>query len=154
MNSLDINRILARLESTRRFYLGCFASDQIPTNVSHHPSCMVVNIDASTGQGTHWVSIFSDHPSRVEYYDPLGLWPSPSAHIMDYLCKFSHIRFNTKPLQSALSRSCGRHAIFFLHHRCSGMSMEAIVRFFVSARRKPDSVVNEFAQKHIFGKQL
>ncbi|KAL3088912.1 hypothetical protein niasHT_028688 [Heterodera trifolii] len=79
-------------------------SDQIPAGaIVKFPHCIVVNLDPSTSHGSHWVGIHCASPLHLEYYDSLGLWPPPSAHIVDHLSRYKQIQYNSLPLQSANS---------------------------------------------------
>ncbi|KAL3119365.1 hypothetical protein niasHT_006562 [Heterodera trifolii] len=76
-------------------------SDQIPTGaIVKFPHCMVVNLDPSTSHGSHWVCIYCASPLHLEYYDSLGMWPPPSAHIVDHLSRYKQIQYSSIPLQS------------------------------------------------------
>ncbi|KAL3093266.1 hypothetical protein niasHS_005161 [Heterodera schachtii] len=78
--------------------------DQIPAvAIAKFPHCMVVNLDPSTSHGSHWVCIYCASPLHLEYYDSLGMWPPPSAHIVDHLSHYKQIQYNSLPLQSANS---------------------------------------------------
>ncbi|KAL3079413.1 hypothetical protein niasHS_013059 [Heterodera schachtii] len=78
--------------------------DQIPAvAIAKFPHCMVVNLDPSTSHGSHWVCIYCASPLHLEYYDSLGMWPPPSAHIVDHLSHYKQIQYNSFPLQSANS---------------------------------------------------
>lgn len=151
MNTLEIDKVLSRNSVTSETYRGCFPSDQLPPqDQKKFPYCMVVNVDPSVLDGSHWVAIYCLSPRHVEYYDSLGDWPPLSDHISRYLSTFSHVRYNSIPLQSSYARSCGRHAIFFLYNRCEGKSFEQIVNFLRYGKTKPDGVVNHFVREKIF----
>lgn len=152
MNTLEINKILSRNSVTTAIYLGCFPSDQLPQGgTQKYPYCMVVNVDPSDLNGSHWVAIYCHSPHNVEYYDSLGDWPPLSDHISRYLSTFSRVRYNSMPLQSSYARSCGRHVIFFLYNRCAGKSFEQIVHFLrYGTKATPDRVVNHFVRERIF----
>ncbi|KAL3108903.1 hypothetical protein niasHT_011453 [Heterodera trifolii] len=73
----------------------------------------VVNLDPSTSHGSHWVCIYCPSPLHLEYYDSLGMWPPPSAHIVDHLSRYKQIQYSCLPLQypnsmdwSAFSSEC------------------------------------------------
>lgn len=155
MNTLQINKILEQNPVTREAYIGCFAADKIPRHlIPNFFHCMVVNIDPSNSKGTHWISLYCKPPLYLEYYDPLGIWPPPSEYIIDYLAKFKQIKYNRASLQSPYSRTCGKHAIFFLFNRCLGAKFENIVAFLHSAKSSPDNVVNSFIKNAIFSKHV
>jgi hypothetical protein len=150
MNTLEIDETLLKNSVTRYTYIGCFAADQIP-NISHKfPFCMVLNVDPHTLKGSHWISIYCESSNYIEYYDSLGIWPSPSPHIENYLSNYSHIKYSKYPLQSPYSRTCGRHVIFFLFNRCLGTSFDKIVKFLRTSNTSPDIIVNEFVRNIVF----
>jgi len=148
MNTLQINKILHRNNITKDSYIGCFAADTIPVSINFTPFCMVVNIDPCSAAGSHWVAIFCEYPSTIDYYDSLGIWPPISPYIRNYLSKFQHVRFNPVQLQNSLKPTCGKHAIFFLFQRCIGFSMNKIIQFL--NRVKADNFVSEFIKNKIF----
>lgn len=153
MNTIEINKILSRNPITAKYYLGCFASDQL-TNFYNfnfsHPQCFVVNFDSSNSEGTHWVALYSSNPNDIEYYDSLGIWPPPSTDLFNYLAQFAHLRYSKYQFQSHLSNACGKHAIFFLYNRCRGISFEKILKILYKNYRNADNFVTHFLREVIF----
>lgn len=151
MNTDQINKILNRSPTTHNTYIGCFASDQIPATGMHRnfPYCMVVNVDPASLGGSHWIALFLNSANNLEYYDSTGVWPPPSSHIRQFLLSdgFSRVRINRLPLQAENARTCGKHVIFFIHHRCLGIPFTKIVEFLCNGKRSPDAIVNEFVGK-------
>ena len=160
MNSLEINKILQRCPLTRNQYLGCFAADVIPksfllnNNSVKEELCAVINQDTNAEPGSHWIALYRPVNAAhegIDYYDSLGDWPPPSAHLDAFLRQFPRVnRIEGLPLQSDRSGACGRHVIYFLMHRCRGWSLERIVHHLRRCRSSPDRVVNAFVRKHIF----
>jgi hypothetical protein len=152
MYTSEINKVLERNPVTAPFYIGCFPADRIPASIHQFPHCMVVNLDRAVAEGSHWVAIFRPSASRVEYYDSLGVWPPLSAPIREYLSQAGaeKIAYNPIGLQALSSECCGKHAIFFLHHRCSGLSMDEIIAR-LAAIKSPDRAVGAFIRDKIFG---
>jgi len=148
MNTLQINKILHRNDITKDYYIGCFASNSIPVSINFTPFCMVVNLDPSSGAGSHWIGIFCENLTNIDYYDSLGIWPPISPYIRDYLCNFERVRFNTIQVQNSLKPTCGKHVIFFLFQRCKGFSMNKIIQFLKTV--KADDFVSEFIKNKIF----
>ncbi|KAL3078404.1 hypothetical protein niasHT_037638 [Heterodera trifolii] len=125
-------------------------SDQIPVGaIVKFPHCMVVNLDPSTSHGSHWVGIYCASPLHLEYYDSLGMWPPPSAHIVDHLSRYKQIQYSSIPLQSPNSSACGRHVIFFLYCRCVGMTFEKIVSFLHFGKQQPDTLRKFQLKMHV-----
>lgn len=54
---------------------------------------MVVNLDASGYEGSHWVAIFAPTKREVYYFDSLGA-EAPRGAIKKYLKKFNKITTN------------------------------------------------------------
>ena len=117
---------------------------------SHHryPYCMIVNLDCSGWEGSHWVAIFVESQRSVEYYDSLGDWPPISPYIIAFLEQFDNIEYNREQIQSTQSSNCGRHAIYFLIHRCSGVirCVSEMSMHFKYHKRNPDLIVNSFVR--------
>ncbi|KAL3113850.1 hypothetical protein niasHT_011525 [Heterodera trifolii] len=150
MNTLEIDKTLAKNNVTRHYYIGCFAADQIPAvAIAKFPHCMVVNLHPSTSHGSHWVCIYCASPLHLEYYDSLGMWPPPSVHIVNHLSRYKQIQYNSLPLQSANSSTCGRHVIFFLYCRCVGMTFEKIVNFLHFGKQQPDTLRKFQLKMHV-----
>lgn len=155
MNTNEIMRILNRNSITSPYFIGCFSSDNIPCNVNRYPYCMIVNMDPSWLNGSHWIAIYCQSVNNVEYYDPLGFWPPLNVFIRNYLASFKSLRYNNFQIQSSNSNACGMHAIYFLYHRCAGLKFTEIIKCFqlnVIRKIKPDSVVKKFFEHEIFNK--
>lgn len=146
MNTIQINKILSRSPVTCSNYLGCFPADQIPKVA--FPSAMVVNIDPSWQDGSHWIAIFIQSNNSVEYYDSFGIWPPLNPDILRFLNNFSTIIYNEIPLQSMHSKSCGKHAIYFIFQKSLGRSFDEIISRLRHANA--DRLVNEFVRRKIF----
>jgi hypothetical protein len=150
MFTSEITKVLERNPTTAPLFIGCFAADRIPEAIGRYPHCMVVNLDRAANRGSHWIAIFRPNATRVEYYDSLGVWPPPSEPIRLYLSRAAErIAYNPIALQAWNAQSCGKHVIFFLHHRCSGVGMDAIIARLAVAK-SPDRVVSDFIRDKIF----
>jgi hypothetical protein len=56
-------------------FLGAFPSDMLPHSITQ-PSIVIVNIDAHTQSGTHWLAIRLEPTSSTAFYfDSYGLSP-------------------------------------------------------------------------------
>ena len=98
--------------------LQIFSIDQLLKKIS--PGCYIINLDVSTGSGTHWVGIFSGNEQMYNiYFDPFGMPPDPRA------LKF--IKSGKKPAiqidimsQDLNASSCGWHVLRFLKEMQNG----------------------------------
>lgn len=152
MRTKQIDKILSRNFATRKYYRGCFASDKITDNVLIGlPSCIVVNMDPDGMPGSHWVAMYFPRVGCVEYYDSLGMWPPPSPVICQYLDKFDRIQYNRTIIQTGKAENCGKHAIYFLYHRCSGLQFGQIMNRLARLERSTRNVkVSAFIRRKIF----
>lgn len=150
MDSNEIDKLLRHHQMTRRYYIGCFGSDQIPTSSVNYPHCMVVNTDRAGMIGEHWIAVFVVDAQRAEYYDSFGQWP-PVENIDNYLAHFKYIENNHHAFQSQYSGSCGRHAIYFLIRRCSGMRFSEIMHHLKQCKSTPDSIVCAYVRRYFSG---
>lgn len=41
---------------TSSLYIGCYASNQIPSHATFFPHCMIVNLDPACFGGSHWIA--------------------------------------------------------------------------------------------------
>jgi len=152
MNTLQIDKILRRNQTTSPFYLGCFSSDQLVRNSKNFPQSLVVNFDPSWQEGSHWVAIFAESPISVDYYDSLGIWPPLNENISQFLSNFKHVHFNPCAFQGIKSKKCGKHAIFFIFNRSNGKSFDQILHFLTRGKDhiSPDKIVENFIKEKIF----
>lgn len=150
MDTRQINKVLWRSPITRQAYLGCFPADRIPLLHNRYPHHMVVNMDPSGSFGSHWVAIYVQSGSEVDYHDSLGEWPPPSTHIRRFLARFAHVHYTQRQWQSDRSSSCGKHAIYFLHQRCKGHSFSQIIRNLARSKQKTDRLVSAFVRRTHF----
>jgi hypothetical protein len=132
LSNLDIEKTVARLPRVRKRFAGCFSSDNIPTGL-HPPYGMVVNLDVSSGRGTHWVGIFVPNETTVEYFDSLGASPPAGSGIESFVARFPHKHIYSRSLQSPLSSVCGHYALYFVVHRLLNVSAERALRLRAAA---------------------
>lgn len=140
MNSLQIEKLLARQRRCAPFFVGCLPADRLPAHVAHYPWCAVVNTDRAHESGSHWVALYVPSASSAEYFDSFGA--PPNQPIGAYLrAHFKSVRHNAHPFQSVLSKACGKYAIYFLMRRCAGDSLDAIVQRLLNAQTNADRLV-------------
>ena len=94
-------------------FIGCFPKDKlknIKINKKKNMSC-IVNLDDSTGPGSHWIVILY-HPKLPHsyYIDSFGL--KPAVDIVKFLKKYNKpIYYNDKNIQSIDSVRCGSFTV-------------------------------------------
>ena len=148
MNSAEIADILRRDQQTTHYFRGVFASDELPKRQLPRPSALVVNTDPSTEPGQHWVGIFITKDGEGEYFDSYGQPPFLKSFETFFRNHSDGTRFNRQRLQGPFSTVFGQYTLFYLLHRCRGMSMNAITRHFSTDLNYNDVVVNDFIRRN------
>ena len=119
LNKLDLLKLLKNIPN----FLGVHSSDELSNLcVVKYPIYLIVNIDTSQLDGSHWLAIHIDKRS-VEVFDSLGmnpsLWGSYPSPLFDFLgnYSFSH-KFHISPLiQPPYTFTCGLYCIYFIIFR-------------------------------------
>ncbi len=122
-------------------FQGVFSIDTLP-NTPH--GCGIINLDKSTGPGTHWVGWYNDPKlDFIEYFDPFGDYkighqdlknPDIPKEIVKFLQKSGKIiKYNDGFLQDITSKKCGCFCVYYLKNRDKGII--------------PLDILNTFTQK-------
>jgi len=111
-------------------FRGVFMRDQLPTAPMKNETG-IINLDNSSGEGTHWVAYAID-PRGIVYFDSYGL--APPKEFMKYISNVSSpIFYSTLPTQQLNDPPiCGREVLNVLAE---------ISRF---PRKPPQVVVYEY----------
>ena len=148
METKEISEILSRDRYTGQYFRGVYACDQLPNQYVPHPSGLIINTDPASKPGQHWVAVFITAEGVGEYFDSFGKGPS-KPQIVHFLQKNTdYVLPNPRVLQNAFTTVCGQYTVFFLLHRCRGLSMTKIINMFSSDTSDNDSNVNHFIRKH------
>jgi hypothetical protein len=86
---------------------GVFAKDQLKKPLKD--GFYIINLDNSTGEGTHWTALYKINDGFSFYYDSFG-FPAPE-EIEDLLHKYE---YNKKQIQDIKSTSCGFYCVAFI----------------------------------------
>jgi hypothetical protein len=62
-------------------FRGVFMRDNLPKKC-HKKECGIVNLDSTTGDGTHWVGYYTNNSTNI-YFDSYGL--DPPTELVEYL---------------------------------------------------------------------
>ena len=117
LSNFDIERAARGIPHFR----GVFMRDGLPPTIMRQ-ECGVVNLDSSSGGGTHWVAYHRDRQAAV-YFDSYGL--DPPLEIARYLgCP---VRTQTFQLQAPDDVICGHLCLNVLRDLAAGGKFEDIV---------------------------
>lgn len=132
--------IEAELETCDSFQ-GVFMSDTIPTNFKSSKQGIIINLDSSEEIGSHWVAFWRNTDGSGEYFDSFGA--PPPFHIQTSLevLSQSELIYSNVSLQHESSSSCGLYCIFFIKHKCLGLSLPCILSHFSRSKGLNEIIV-------------
>jgi hypothetical protein len=145
MNSSEIYNILSRDPISARYFTGVFPSDKAP-HITQFPTTLVLNTDKHDEKGAHWLAIYIQDNSTVEFFYSYGLPPETyGKDITRFVNKYPNIRWNKIVMQSLTSNVCGQYCIYFILRRCQGLCMKFIIHQL--AGKKNDFRIFQFVKK-------
>ena len=137
MNELEITKYLINDPFTSIDFRGVLSFDELCC-CSEETGLFVVNLDVSTGSGTHWVCLNLEH-QKSEYFDSLGNF---SSKLEDFLLKRNcDYVYNPKKIQADTSDVCGDYCILFSFFRSRGITFSEFLRFFTDDLNLNDIMV-------------
>ena len=139
MNGRHLERLVYNIPNIQTTFLGVFPDHKLPPYKIPPEKLLVVNI-----QGEHWASIFIPKESLAEYFDPLGMIPSPAVELFFQRQDINYI-FNSRNIQGPYSNSCGHYCIYFTALRSFGVSFQDILKTFTKSYYQNDNIVQNFA---------
>ena len=128
MNAHELRNIISRDIRLNRQFLGLFAADELPCQMSVR-SLAIVNCCERTRPGKHWIAICQETSNRLEMFDSYGL--APSMYNLEKKLPVSNVVvYNTKQLQSTFSNVCGQYCLYYCYLKTRGNTMSDIVSIF------------------------
>lgn len=95
-------------------FMGCYASDQLPTVPFSFPKSLIINTATSDTGGEHWVALVM-HKKKCYYFDSFGL-PIMNRNIIHFLCNYKKVTYSDTCIQNTFSNACGKFCIAFIKH--------------------------------------
>ena len=89
--------------------------DELKGKKASRDECMVINIDHSSNEGTHWTCLFIKNGVSF-YFDSFGF--EPTLEVVDY-CKQPRY-YNSFPIQKMNEVICGHYCIYVLYRLSRG----------------------------------
>ena len=125
MDETEIENILHKDKN----FLGCFASDQLPSIPSSFPKSMIINTATANSSGEHWVALVLKKKCCF-YFDSFGL-PVMNNNILNFLSdNYKKFTYTNVCIQSASSDYCGKFCIAFIKHVHSKYSYDTFIKQF------------------------
>ena len=100
-------------------FKGVFMRDELNGKKASHNECMVINIDHSSNEGTHWTCIFIKNGVSF-YFDSYGF--PPPFEVLKY-CKRGYgqtVKTSSFPIQKINQIICGHFCIYVLYRLSNG----------------------------------
>ena len=137
MDSNEIEDIL----SYDKHFMGCFASNQLPSFPSSFPKSMIINTDTANSSGEHWVALVLKKKSCF-YFDSFGL-PILNDNILNFVSEiYNKVSYTDVCIQNVFSDYCGKFCIAFIKHVHSKYSYHTFINQFNFVKLyKNDSIV-------------
>lgn len=98
------------------FFRGVFMKDKLPSSIRKNEAA-IVNLDNSTGSGTHWVC-YKKLGESVYYYDSFGNLPPPK-ELQKYFKHAKNVFYNYDRQQPDDTSICGHLCLDFLRKSTS-----------------------------------
>ena len=150
MNSRELRWILSNDKDTSRNFKVVYALDEIVhIKQKSFPSAYVFNLDPSCKPGSQWVAVYIDRKGRPEYFDSFTYQPPREIKDFLYTCAESW-NYNHVPVQELYSTTCGQFVVFYIYQRCSGLTLESIIRKYFKPHAKimNNVLVKDFVKMH------
>ena len=107
------------IEKCKSLYIknfkGVFMRDELSCSVRNNES-LILNIDDSTGDGTHWTCLYSKN-GKCLYFDSYGF--IPPIEVQNY-CKNKINYYNSFKIQASNEVICGHYCIYILYKLSNG----------------------------------
>ena len=107
---VQLDRLARRMRIS--YFRGVFMRDALPTSGVRRNESGIVNLDDTTGIGTHWVA-YAKRNNRVVYFDSFGNL-QPPLELVRYFGTNVTIEYNRKSYQTYDQSFCGQMCLRFL----------------------------------------
>ena len=106
-------------------FRGVFLRDTFPKKLKLN-ECGILNLDSSSGDGTHWVMLSKKGKDRF-YFDSYGV--QPPCELIAYLK--SPIFYNSERVQQNGEVFCGHLCLFALKQLSLGNNLQAVINYLI-----------------------
>ena len=109
-------QIIAKCKELKvKDFKGVFMRDELSKMRPGRDECMVINIDHSSNEGTHWTCLFIKK-GVAYYFDPYGF--EPTLEVIEYCKEPRH--YSSFPIQKLNEVICGHYCIYVLYRLSRG----------------------------------
>ena len=119
LTNIDLEYAINKLNIPN--FRGCYCRNMLP-KICHRVECGILNLDDSTGSGTHWTAWYKDNSKKI-YFDSYGL--DPPLELIKYLGK--GIYCSTDHIQPPNTVVCGHLCLYVLKKLTDGMDYQDVL---------------------------
>ena len=98
---------------------GVFMRDEFKNHIPKNNECLILNIDVSSNDGTHWTCLFIKS-NACYYFDSYGF--PPPKEVAKYLEQFTKRYWSTFRIQKPDQVICGHFCIYMLYRLNNGFT--------------------------------
>jgi len=119
LSNLALQEAVEKLEISH--FRGVYLRDTLPKRALKN-ECGILNLDDSSGSGTHWVAWFKKDRTKY-YFDSFGI--QPPLELIAYLK--DPILYPTEQIQSGDQVICGHLCLYVLKRLSTGVDYQLII---------------------------
>ena len=137
-SSIEIENYL----KDQKGFLGCFASDNLPTFPKSLPASLIINTHKKSQPGEHWLAlVLTKH--KCFYFDSFGL-PIVEEYILKFLePHYNVVTYSDVCIQHIGSHKCGEFSLLFVKHVNSKTTYNKFLSHFNHKNLKENDVIVE-----------
>lgn len=144
MNTVTLCQLACSDGLIRKSFGGVFASDNLPIYKNNFSS-YIINLDAHTLPGSHWIAVFFANDAQVFYFDSFGHKPR-NKNILNFMKRNAKLIFYNKIcVQDYYSVTCGYYCLYFLFCRIRNLKMNSLNAV---NRKKNEIFIKKFIRKN------
>lgn len=150
MDTTQLKKLMMSDPCIRPYAAGVHSADHLLGITPRYPSCMIANTDPSDKPGMHWVAFYYTHDHKCEFFDSHAMTPDvyhPDwvTWISQHATEWTSNKQNVQPWNTS---TCGLHCLFFLYHRCLGLSFAELMAFYSDNLQANDLMVELDLENH------
>lgn len=151
LSNIDIDKYFRR----NLYYGGTTSKDLLKVeerryggNLTHTRKFWIVNLDDSTGPGTHWVLVSLLNPEISVYMDPFAV--DPAREILAFMKKWRpESAMNENIIQDVNSTNCGYFCAYIAEQLCKGRYfIDVMDQDFKPEPKKNEQMITEWAKNN------
>jgi hypothetical protein len=127
-DELFISNVLTHDAKTRHIFRGVFSLNETVKKPTKVPAAYIYNV-VPRGTVGHWICLYVSSNFEVEFFGSYGMRP-PRKLLTMARGWTRRVTWNKIRFQNYNTNVCGLYAIYFLHFRCRGWTMNQIQKHF------------------------